>query len=287
MRILTKLSLLAPAVVLAGCQGNELAAPSPVLAGDVSVLSSLVPLTPDNATPALEKFKVCKYGSAASFSYSVDVRGTSTSPDETGTFSLNDGDCVLLAVRGGGGTDVTVSETGAQSGYHFDRVVNTTISALGCVNASTSQVVSSNATATGFISGAGLDNTCRGGVAEYYNVRDTGGQGCTPGYWKQSQHFDSWPAGVLPTDLFSSIFEDAFPGMTLLQVLEQGGGGLIALGRHTVAAYLNGGSSGVSYGMTSAQVVSAFNAAFPGTKTQYNTLKDLFATANEAGCPLN
>ncbi|MDH3224417.1 MAG: hypothetical protein OEO23_11935, partial [Gemmatimonadota bacterium] len=68
-----------------------------------------------------------------------------------------------------------------------------------------------------------------------------GGEGCTPGYWKQPHHFDSW-TGYDPEDLFSSAFEDAFPGMTLLEVLKQGGGGLKALGRHTVAALLNAAS---------------------------------------------
>ena len=43
-------------------------------------------------------------------------------------------------------------------------------------------------------------------------------------------------------------FDDAFPGMTLLEVLSQGGGGLNALGRHTVAALLNA-ASGVSGSM--------------------------------------
>ena len=28
-------------------------------------------------------------------------------------------------------------------------------------------------------------------------------RGCTPGYWKQSQHFDSWPAGYSPTCCFA------------------------------------------------------------------------------------
>jgi hypothetical protein len=113
-------------------------------------------------------------------------------------------------------------------------------------------------------------------------------KGCTPGYWKQDQHFDSW-VGYLPNAQFSSVFDNAFPGKTLLQVLWLGGGGLDALGRHTVAALLNSTNSSVSgdYPFTTAQVISKFNAAWPGTKTAYNTLKDEFATANEMGCPLN
>ena len=37
--------------------------------------------------------------------------------------------------------------------------------------------------------------------------------------------------------------------------------------------------------MTPAQVISAFNSVFPGTN--YETQKNIFAAANERGCPLN
>jgi hypothetical protein len=112
-----------------------------------------------------------------------------------------------------------------------------------------------------------------------------GGEGCTPGYWKQSQHFDSW-TGYNPNQLFVSVFgENAFPGMTLLQVLSQGGGGLKALGRHTVAALLNSASGNVDYQYTTAQVIAMFQAVFPGG--DYENLKNEFASENESGCPLN
>lgn len=114
-----------------------------------------------------------------------------------------------------------------------------------------------------------------------------GGEGCTPGYWKQSQHFDSWTAPYQPGTLFSAVLENAFPGMTLLQVLQQGGGGLNALGRHTVAALLNAASPNVNFDLTVTQVIAEFNAVFPGTKPEYESLKDTFAGLNEQGCPLN
>jgi hypothetical protein len=116
---------------------------------------------------------------------------------------------------------------------------------------------------------------------------DQGGEGCTPGYWKQAHHFDSWPAPYTPSTLFSSVFENAFPGKTLLDVLSQGGGGICALGRHTVAALLNSASSGVDYDLTTSEVISHFNAVFPGTTTQYNSLKNIFEDFNEQDCPLN
>lgn len=112
-----------------------------------------------------------------------------------------------------------------------------------------------------------------------------GDEGRAPGYWKQPQHSDSWSAPYTPDTLFSAVFEDAFPGMTLLEVLE-GGGGLNALGRHTVAALLNAASD-VDYGQTTADVIAAFNAAYPGTKNAYNEVKGDFEYGNERDCPLN
>lgn len=284
MRPVSKLMpCVAACLVLAACQGGDPVSPiRPSLTeGDVvaaTIFPITFPLTPSNAVPQGENFKVCKYGSSASFSYVADDRETGTNPDGTGTFSLNDGDCVLLANKGGFGADVSVTETGAQTGFHFDHLV---------VSGFNTTPTQNGATASGFISGS--NGAFSGVVAEYFNARDTGGgEGCTPGYWKQPQHFDSWPAAYTPSTLFSAVFENAYPGMTLLQVLQNNGNvtGLEALGRHTVAALLNS-ASGISFGMTTAQVISAFNAVFPGTKQAYNQQKGQFSTLNEAGCPLS
>ena len=113
-----------------------------------------------------------------------------------------------------------------------------------------------------------------------------GDEGCTPGYWKQPQHVDSWSAPYTPDTLFSAVFEDAFAGMTLQEVLENGGGGLNALGRHTVAALLNAASD-IEYGQTTADVIAAFNAVYPGSNDAYNGVKNDFEYGNERGCPLN
>lgn len=115
----------------------------------------------------------------------------------------------------------------------------------------------------------------------------TGGEGCTPGFWKQAQHFDAWTDPYDPGDLFSDHFENAFPGKTLLQVLQQGGGGLNALGRHTVSALLNAASPGVDFAFTRAQVINGFNAVFPGTAAAYEALKNEFEAENERGCGLS
>lgn len=131
----------------------------------------------------------------------------------------------------------------------------------------------------------------KGAIATFYNSLvpppppPEGGQGCTPGYWKQSQHFDSWTAPYTPNTLFSAVFANAFPGKTLLQVLGNGGGDLDALGRHTVAALLNTASAGVEYDFSTAGVIAAFNTAY--ANGNHEAQKNIFARFNEQGCPLN
>lgn len=110
-------------------------------------------------------------------------------------------------------------------------------------------------------------------------------EGCTPGYWKQSQHFGNWPPPYTPSTLFSAVFENAFPGKTLLEVAGLGGGGLNALGRHTVAALLNAANPEVEYAFSTAEVIQMFNDVYPGG--DYETLKDKLALYNESFCPLD
>ena len=110
--------------------------------------------------------------------------------------------------------------------------------------------------------------------------------GCTPGYWKQEQHFDSWPSDLAPEDLFVDVFGvDAFPGLTLVDVLAQGGGGLIALGRHAVAGLLNSLSVDENYEFIDSEILDGFEHAYDTGR--YTRLKNAFEDANEAGCPLN
>ena len=119
-----------------------------------------------------------------------------------------------------------------------------------------------------------------------------GSEGCTPGYWKQSQHFDSWPSDFGPNSPFFGALENAFPGKTLLQVLSQpastgGQNALNNLGRHTVAALLNAISDDIDYPISATDVIAQFNAVFPGTDAAYEAQKNIFAGFNELGCPIN
>ena len=116
-----------------------------------------------------------------------------------------------------------------------------------------------------------------------------GQQGCTPGYWKQPQHFDSWSV-YTQTDLYDSVFGvTAFPAsFTLLGALQQGGGGINALGRHSTAALLNAVSPNVDYPITSAQVIALTKAALnSGNKTLIEQTKDQLESYNQLGCPIS
>jgi hypothetical protein len=114
---------------------------------------------------------------------------------------------------------------------------------------------------------------------------DGGGEGCTPGFWKQVQHFDSW-TGYSPTDDYETVFGvDASFTLDLLGALEQGGGGEKALGRHAVAGLLNSTSGGVSYDYSTAEVIALVQAAY--ASGDFEGAKNLLEAANESGCPLN
>ncbi len=112
-----------------------------------------------------------------------------------------------------------------------------------------------------------------------------GGQGCSHGFWKQSHHYGAWTAPYSPDTLFSHVFENAFPGKTLVQVLSLGGGGLNSLGRETVAALLNAASGPLNYDLSVAEVIAAFNNVYPGGN--YEALKKLFEGFNTQDCSID
>lgn len=123
-----------------------------------------------------------------------------------------------------------------------------------------------------------------------------GGEGCTPGYWKQEHHEDSWPSAYDPGDAFTSVFYGDFSfvrpehrtdpsELSLSEALDLRGGDVNALTRHAVAALLNAASEDVSYDLTTDQVTSMFKAAVDGGDVEGT--KDKLEGYNEQGCPLD
>jgi hypothetical protein len=122
-----------------------------------------------------------------------------------------------------------------------------------------------------------------------------GGDGCSPGFWKNAQASNWALAGYARGTSFSSAFagSTAFGNLTLEQVLDLNGGGLNALGRQAVAALLNASAmNGLppadSYDLTPDDVIARFNAA--GSPAARDALKDFFESlidVNGRACPLN
>lgn len=112
----------------------------------------------------------------------------------------------------------------------------------------------------------------------------SGGQGCTPGYWRQTQHFDSYPAPYSPETMFSSVFSVG-PSITLAEAANAKGGNANALIRHATAALLNAASADVSYAYTTDQVIAMVKDAY--ATGNFEATKNLFEAQNEIGCPLN
>lgn len=172
-RVLTT-SVVGLAALLAACAEAPTSAPSvsPRVAELGSTASAAI--VPSTNALQLEQFRVCKVGSSATFSYSVDYVSTSIA-DESGTFSLNSGECVTVAQAGGPGSNVSVTETSAPAGYVLDRVeLQTGVStSTACGGVSISNSTLAGPTVTGVTSGSS-GGACRGAVATFYNVIPTG-----------------------------------------------------------------------------------------------------------------
>jgi hypothetical protein len=115
-----------------------------------------------------------------------------------------------------------------------------------------------------------------------------GGEGCTPGYWKQEHHFDSWRGtGYRPNMRFDRVFgvRSGYPRQSLVQAARMGGGKEKALRRHAVAALLNASSPNVHYYYSVDEVISMVRRAY--RSENFNRFKNRLERANEMGCPLN
>jgi hypothetical protein len=123
-----------------------------------------------------------------------------------------------------------------------------------------------------------------------------GGEGCTPGYWKN--HLSSWTAtGFSPSATLESVFdvpdELGLDTITLHQGLSFGGGpgvvgGAEILLRAGVASLLNAAHQEVSFPRTTTQVISDVNAALASNnRSTMLSLASTLDAENNAGCPLN
>ncbi|WP_044337151.1 hypothetical protein [Rossellomorea aquimaris] len=109
-------------------------------------------------------------------------------------------------------------------------------------------------------------------------------QGCSDGFWKN--HEDLW-VGYSPDDIYDEVFGvDFFGVLTLAEVLNTGGGGIVALGRQSVGALLNASSPDVNYPFTEDEVIALIQGVDPMDAMAVEELKDLFERFNTLGSPL-
>jgi hypothetical protein len=125
--------------------------------------------------------------------------------------------------------------------------------------------------------------------------------GCTPGFWKQPQHFGYWHDSpyrpVDPRSALSSAFS-AFDGqggyakdLTMIAALDlENSTGVGQLLRHGVAALLNAYSKGVLYGFHDdpQAIKDAVNAALAGGgQSEIDALHRKLEQYNQLGCTLS
>jgi len=91
-----------------------------------------------------------------------------------------------------------------------------------------------------------------------------GGEGCTPGFWKnapKTHPLAFGTTGLAPSTTLASQGFNTAAGLTFATALSTGGGGVDALLRHAAAAYLNALSTSIDFAFTPGEVVSMTNAA--------------------------
>jgi hypothetical protein len=123
------------------------------------------------------------------------------------------------------------------------------------------------------------------------------GQGCTPGFWKQSQHFHDW-VGYTPSELVKTVFSAAgvapytsLGNSTLLQALSGGGGSSLTqaaqiLLRAATSAVLN--AAQLSYPLSTSDIVSQVNAALASNnRGTILTLASTLDGFNNLNCTLS
>jgi hypothetical protein len=241
---------------MAACDCTMPTDPSPAFLPSAAILAS-------TSTVEVQNFKVCKVGTDADFTFTVNG-GAATA------FSLDDGECSSIHQYAGWPPDqVSVTET-AQANVQLDSIVLTRELGGGPISV-TSTTLLNTYTASGQIEFE------EGYVATFYNTPilppPPGGEGCTPGYWKN--HLSAWPVSAA-LDFDATFGVDLFnPDVTLGQAVRLGGGGKYRLARHGTAAYLN--SFAINSPYTTAQVI-AYVQADDADALEYG---------NELGCPLN
>src|SRR4051794_6867847 len=137
------------------------------------------------------------------------------------------------------------------------------LAGFGGLSSAAQAVQGAVSTASNTLTGSTTAVTTGGTPAD---TQYSGFHGCTPGYWKQTQHFFAWGSIPQNTSFYAVFTVPANSGLpanlTLLDALGLNGGGVNALARHAAAAYLNSQRPGMNFPYTTSQVITMVNAAY-------------------------
>ena len=243
-------------------------------------------------------FTVCKEASddpSVGFQFDVSARIRSTDPPEITTYDpyfIADMECVDVHTSPPSsprGDEVTITEV-VPAGWVLDGV---TIYSLDLDRGDSIRTTHEETGPT--IVGV-IEDQKLGCVAVYRNSKVGGGEGCTPGAWKNRlRRIGAWvPTGYSTGDLVNSVFiaPSTFDGTTLLQALSLQGGNSFdekveILLRAGTAALLNAAHPDVSYDLSPQGVIDAVNAAIASGNLQ--TVVDVAGQLddfNNQGCDI-
>jgi len=174
------------------------------------------------------------------------------------------------------------------------------LAAFGGVSYAAQAVTStvSSATSTLTSSYSGTHTTTTTTTTPSGNQYGNGFHGCTPGYWKQTQHFFAW-GGISQSQSFNTTFgvtqnkvgskygSGYATSFSLLDALNDGGGGISALARQGTAAYLNSLRPGMNFPYSTSQVIAMVQSAIQsGNATTIENTKNALEAANSLEGPL-
>jgi hypothetical protein len=269
-KYLITLALAATAAVVSACSDTGTTEPTGYTTPRFNIADPGVPG---------QKVVLCKEGTSGTFEAKLEPNALGTLV-VSNPFTVAAGECV----------DVWVGRTGQNDGPCCEPIDGVTITETSAVPVSIQYAAENGpCVATGVTANAVTVhvNTFSGCTVTFVNEPPPpppGGDGCTPGFWKNS--VGSWPAPYVPGADFDATFGvDIFsPNVSLLTAAGLGGGGRNAFARHAVAALLNSAAGDVDYGMTTAQVLAAVQAA--AASGDFESTKNVFEGLNELECGL-
>ena len=260
----------AVAAAIAACGAD----PSANGATSPSLPSQLLSTTSAQGVPDIGEFELCKIGTAAAFSVTIDGGAPST-------LTLADGQCAVLADTlslGTGSHSIAVTEA-SDPAIALDSIIAESVSVPFPTPAHSAPI-------TGTSTFSAIIDNQQGWLALFYNR--VAALGCTfvQGYWKN--HPEAWPAATPPNATFYTS------GQTWLQVLgtPPKGNAYYVLARQFIAATLNRASgafvpANVQIALDAATTYFVDPAASTLTKQQVLSLATVLGNYNDgdAGVP--